>query len=60
LTEAAPDVRTRRLDVPEGLEVGVARLLAQRPQERYATPVEVAAAQEPFAAGARLSGPRRG
>ena len=54
LSETAPDVRTRRPDVPEQLAAVLARLLAKRPEQRFGTPAEVAAALEPFAAGARL------
>jgi serine/threonine protein kinase len=54
LQEPAPDIRARRPDVPAGLAAVLRRLLAKRPGERYATPAEVAAALEPFAAGARL------
>jgi serine/threonine protein kinase len=54
LTESAPDIRTRRPEAPMELAAVLSRLLAKRPEERYATPAEVAAALEPFAAGVRL------
>jgi serine/threonine protein kinase len=54
LTETAPDLRKRRPEVPEELAAVVARLLAKRPDERYATPAEVAAVLEPFTTAARL------
>src|SRR5205085_2884539 len=44
--EAAPDVRSRRPDVPEPVAALVARLLARRPAERYQTPAELALALE--------------
>jgi serine/threonine protein kinase len=55
LNEPPPDIRLRRPDVPPELAAVLARLLAKRPEDRYATPADVAAALEPFAAGARLA-----
>jgi serine/threonine protein kinase len=52
--EAVPPIQARRAGVPDGLAAVLDRLLAKRPDERYATPAEVAAALAPFAAGARL------
>jgi serine/threonine protein kinase len=49
-TETPPDVRALRSDVPEGVAAAVARMLAKRPEDRYATPLAVAAALEPFTA----------
>jgi len=54
LREPPPDIRIRRADVPAGLAAVLARLLAKRPEDRYATPAEAAAALTPFAADARL------
>lgn len=54
LKEPPPDVRARRPDVPVELTTVLKRLLAKRPEDRYAVPAEVAAVLEPLAAGARL------
>jgi tRNA A-37 threonylcarbamoyl transferase component Bud32 len=43
-----PPLRAVRPEVPEGLEAVLARLLAKKPQDRYQTPGEVAAALAPF------------
>jgi hypothetical protein len=51
-----PPIRGRREDVPEGLAAVLDRLLAKDPDGRYATPAEVAATLEPFAAGSDLTG----
>jgi serine/threonine protein kinase len=54
-TESAPPIRDRRSDVPAALAAIVHRMLARNPDERFATPAEVAAALAPFAAGADLA-----
>jgi urea transport system substrate-binding protein len=46
-----PPIREQRPDVPESLAAVLSRMLAKEPAERMATPAEVAAALEPFAAG---------
>ena len=51
-----PPVRGRRPDVPEGLVVVLGRMLAKDPAGRFARPADVAAALQPFAAGAKLAG----
>ncbi len=45
-----PPVHTLRPDVSEGLSAVIARLLARKPDDRYATPAAAAAALTPFAA----------
>jgi len=52
----APSIRQRRPDVPEELAAVLQRLLAKQPDERFATPAEVAAALAPLAAGCDLPG----
>ncbi len=44
-----PDIRELREEVPPELALVVERLLAKSPDDRYATPLDVAAALEPFA-----------
>jgi serine/threonine protein kinase len=46
--EPPPSVRALRAEVPEGLEAVLNRMLAVRPEDRFATPAEVAAALMPF------------
>jgi serine/threonine protein kinase len=55
--EPAPDVRSRRPDVPPGLAALVAQLLAKRPEDRPASAREVAEALAPYAAGTRPDQP---
>jgi len=50
-----PQVRVVRPDVPEELAVVVQRMMARRPEERYAIPLLVAGALRPFAAVATRS-----
>jgi serine/threonine-protein kinase len=51
-TEEQPvAAQSLRLDVPDALAAVLAKLLAKRPGDRYATPAEVAAALAPFARG---------
>src|SRR5205085_9847787 len=45
--EAVP-VSEHRPDVPPGVEAVVRKLMAKRPEDRYQTPAELAAALEPF------------
>ena len=54
LQKPIPPVRGLRPEVPEGLASIVERMTAKSPAERYATPAEVAAALEPYAAGCDL------
>jgi serine/threonine protein kinase len=49
-SEPPPPLRTLRLEVPAELAAVLDRLLAKRPEDRYATAAEVAAALAPFAA----------
>jgi serine/threonine protein kinase len=46
--ETPADVRSLRSDVPEGVAGLVARLLAKRPEQRFATPQELADALTPW------------
>jgi serine/threonine-protein kinase len=43
-SEAPPDVRELRPDVPDGLAAVLGRMLAKRPEDRFATPTELATA----------------
>jgi serine/threonine-protein kinase len=52
LHEEPPPVRKGRPDVPEALAGVLARMLAKKPQARYQSAAEAAAALEPFARGA--------
>jgi serine/threonine protein kinase len=51
---AVPSIRRLRPEVPKGLATVLRKLLAKSPARRYAAPVDVAAALEPFADGAAL------
>jgi serine/threonine protein kinase len=46
--ETPPDVRTLRPEVPAGVAALVARLLAKRPEQRFATAQQLAEALAPF------------
>jgi WD40 repeat protein len=52
--KAVPSLRRARPDVPPGLARVLERLLAKKPEDRYQTPGEVAAALAPFAQPAPL------
>lgn len=54
LTETPPRVETLRSDVPAELAAIVHRMIAKKPEERFATPGEVVAALEAFAASSDL------
>ena len=54
LKETPPPVQRLRSDVPAGLAAVIERMMAKSPDDRFATPVEVAAAVAPFAAGCDL------
>jgi len=54
-SETPPPLHELRNDIPRELSDFVARLLAKTPDERPATPREVAEALAPFAEGARLA-----
>ena len=54
--QPAPPIRAFAPDVPEELAAILDRMLAKDPDERFATPAEVAAAMEPFCRGANLAG----
>ncbi len=49
-----PPITLPRPDVPEALGAIIDRLLAKRPEDRFATPAEVADALLPYCAGANL------
>jgi WD40 repeat protein/tRNA A-37 threonylcarbamoyl transferase component Bud32 len=57
--QAVPSVRAVRPDVPPGLAVLVTRMLAKKPEDRYQTPRDVAAALEPFTRPAPAQPPRK-
>jgi serine/threonine protein kinase len=51
-----PPIREHRPDVPEQLAVALERMLAKDREGRFASPADVVAAVQPFAAGAELAG----
>jgi hypothetical protein len=53
---SVPPVRGRRPEVPEALAAVLDRMLAKQPDQRFATPAEVAAALEPLARDSNLRG----
>jgi urea transport system substrate-binding protein len=55
LSEPPPNIRQRRPDVPAELAKVMARLLSKRPEDRYQTPEEAAAALAPFVENAVLA-----
>jgi WD40 repeat protein len=57
--QPVPPVREERPEVPPGLEAVVARMLAKKPEGRYQTPGEVAAALAPFTQPAQPPRKRR-
>jgi serine/threonine-protein kinase len=56
-TEDAPLVERLRPEVPPAVAAVVRRLMAKRPEDRFATAAEVAAALAPFCGFAPISGP---
>lgn len=52
--ETPPSVCELRPDVPEALAAIIARMLAKRPDDRFATPAEVASALQSYRMGANL------
>jgi serine/threonine protein kinase len=52
--EPVPPISERRSDIPEPLTAALQRMLAKDRQDRFATPADVAAALQLFAAGADL------
>ncbi len=53
-TLPAPPIESLRADLPEQLSAIVQRMLAKDPQQRFATPQQVAEALQPFTQGADL------
>lgn len=58
-TVPVPSVRDYRPGISEALADVVHKMLAAKPEDRYATPAEAAAALKPFAAGGRNEHPPR-
>ena len=54
--EPAPSISDSRDDVPPELAAIIDRMLAKNPDDRFATPADVALAMEPFVAGCDLAG----
>jgi formylglycine-generating enzyme required for sulfatase activity len=54
--EAVPSIKQRREEIPDRLVTVLDRMLAKNPDDRFATPGEVAAALERFARGSNLAG----
>ncbi len=50
-----PTIRGKRADIPEKLAAIVHRMLAKRPEQRFATPADVVQALAPFCLGADLA-----
>ncbi|HYO23578.1 MAG TPA: protein kinase, partial [Lacipirellulaceae bacterium] len=57
---AAPAIRTGVQPIPKKLWEVLRKMMAKRPEDRYATPAEVAAALSPFAEGHQLAALVRG
>jgi serine/threonine protein kinase/WD40 repeat protein len=55
VTAPVTPIRDLRPDVPKDLAAALDRMLAKKPEERFATPAEVAAAMEQFAKQADLT-----
>jgi serine/threonine protein kinase len=53
--EPIPPIRDHRRDIDEGLAKVIHKMLATKPEDRYATPAAAAAALKPYAAGANLA-----
>jgi len=51
----APDIKTIRPDIPDGLAEVVHKLLTKSPSERFDTPADLAAALQPYCTGANLA-----
>lgn len=54
-TDAIPDVRELRPDVPDELAAVLTRMLAKRPDERFETPIDLTAALAEFMEGAGIA-----
>jgi tetratricopeptide (TPR) repeat protein len=57
----APDITTRRSDLPPGLAAVIQTMMAMRPERRFQTPADVVAALDPFVRtvdAASLASPR--
>lgn len=50
-----PNLTERRVGLPDGLAAVVERMMAKRPEERFATAADVSTALAPFAAGSDLA-----
>ena len=48
MTEPPPSLRDHRPDLPSGLDAVLARMMAVRPEDRYATPQAVMEALRPY------------
>jgi serine/threonine-protein kinase len=54
-TDAVPDVRSLRPDVPEELAAALAQMLAKRPEDRFETPLDLTVALAAFIEGAGIA-----
>lgn len=50
-----PAIQSKRREIPDKLAAIVHRMMAKKPENRFSTPADVAAALEPFCAGADLA-----
>ncbi len=57
--ETAQPLTAHRKDIPPGLQEVVSKTLAKRPEERYQTPAELAAALEPFCGKSSAAAPEK-